>query len=63
MKTDMLKTLRRLRLPVLALAAFLASCTSELAHEPVPGGGGSQADAEAAGARRGCGRQDARHHR
>ena len=43
MKTTVSKTLRRLRLPVLALAAFLASCTSELAHEPVPGGGGSQA--------------------
>lgn len=45
MKTDILKALRRLRLPVLALAAFLASCTSELAHEPAPGGGSQAGEA------------------
>lgn len=42
MGMNILKALRRIGIPVLALGAFFASCTEELSSEVVPGGGGGK---------------------
>ena len=39
---NILKALRRIGIPALALGALLASCTEELSSEAVPGGGGGK---------------------